>query len=1613
MADELTLQLDKLIKEMQYPTAKKKKRRRKKKRNEVVDHQLESGWNNSASPHMSKLPNYDALRDPHCTYTRKRQFRIHHERYKQVAVMSEILRGDHADLKDVLGPAMDTPRDRKGRRKKAVHRNGLPSVKRRKRKKTPKSQHNNVIQNQQQRMKQKEKIYESSETGSRRSTQPSGKRSKRSGKHRSTHRKVSQYKGHNDNKRYNAIGPNGDDSRGVIYDNNTSKKNSLSNPLPPLSPQSFGELKPPSMNDKNSPWQRRRDFNLGHNLERFRAQDQEEEERMRKKIIKKKKERSLRKDKKSKKVWRQRMKTKLVDSDGSYKKKGSPTMLKPLKSSSITPLDDIPGSTSISLQAKNSPNKGGINTIKKGTSVEKNYMQQQHNYAEEEINLSTIDAKRNFVRPEAAETSSMVRGNGRGRNSGLVLKPNRNNNDDFFATSNNDFGNNNNNAMAFDIFDNEDDSNNNNSNNNNTNDGGSNIQIRAMGNEPVIADVFKQNEEHSKKKSPETNKEEDNYSDSEFEDDFEEEEEEEEHATTTTKTKSPSIPTVELEQPQLKEDNNKDNNVKQEDKKKEDKNLKTEEEDEMNNIMAVDNTNITNSTANTMASETTPIKSASIEKPKSTKKKQEHLNKTKTLVDLEEAIGFLEDESNSNINIKNNDTNVKGDNTTVNDAFDAELDALMNGLEDSSENNAVINDKEVDAKKQKKKENGDNNNKNNATTFENELQSIVDDNNKDNNNDINKNEDTKPVDKNEDGNDDDIDAEFAALMEEVDEVEKNLNMTTNMEENATTVTPQTTTKEQQQQQEEDEFAALLKELDTDEKTIKDKINSQVEPKEKNVETAYRSSDNIKQWGQPLSSNNELLVDEIGVMLKTESDELILAICNAMESEIVFTGNITKQVLVDISDWEQEEFLKSLMLVLNQCSEVQLASFISSLIRTLDNSYTAMDTQLHDYSKTCGADDVTAEEAYHQVKSIPLLQLQLDAIKFSTLILKQIYTNVERASRNIVIRRNFISTVLNSLISHIAPGLNCATFSEGPRKWNACKKYIERLNLPNIQDYYFLYNALSKSIFLHVKAYSSGEELNIKLKVYRDKALKESLEHAKQTPKLLETFINGANHTGNNGGNHKNKGPVFYPMYYRDADGSIEEGEGYGPRKEFFALIGQQLVKELENNTTPFVYQKSCESFWPNNKYADEASLKWIGFILGCSFTSKCPLGISMPELFFKYLLDDHYRPTLEDVQSFNEEIYNAMVSIQKMDDGKYLEVLQADFYEDNMKRDEYIKVSLEERLYQPIQWQLKMLGEGFKSVINSDMLTTTGATPFDFHKITLGGEGSINKNFQIRDIFKIATDSEMEDWPMLEEVFWNVIENFNLKQKRNFIKFVTGVDKLPYPKSEVLRIEMPFMSFSTSEARENYAKLPSAHTCTSTLEIPNYLECLLKTKNIDSMDSVLADNTMKISIEKELKLHIEKKLKFALDSLDGMGYGLDDIKIDGDTNPSFKKKEIAPKKITTPRQTITFSDDSDEDDGSFDIPMFDNSNNTTNENKNKSNTPNPIDTNTTKVLSKTDKNGGNSSDNNSVKDSINNNSSNNNNTNNNKITFDDSYDSDSSFGSLDIPMISDDESPRF
>ena len=61
-----------------------------------------------------------------------------------------------------------------------------------------------------------------------------------------------------------------------------------------------------------------------------------------------------------------------------------------------------------------------------------------------------------------------------------------------------------------------------------------------------------------------------------------------------------------------------------------------------------------------------------------------------------------------------------------------------------------------------------------------------------------------------------------------------------------------------------------------------------------------------------------------------------------------------------------------------------------------------------------------------------------------------------------------------------------------------------------------------------------------------------------------------------------------------------------------------------------------------------------------------------------------------------------------------------------------------------------------------------------------------------------------------------------------FLCFVTASPFPPFPGSLPLRIELPYTPLSLGEHRELLALLPTAHTCTCTLELPNYYAALRK-----------------------------------------------------------------------------------------------------------------------------------------------------------------------------------------
>jgi len=157
-------------------------------------------------------------------------------------------------------------------------------------------------------------------------------------------------------------------------------------------------------------------------------------------------------------------------------------------------------------------------------------------------------------------------------------------------------------------------------------------------------------------------------------------------------------------------------------------------------------------------------------------------------------------------------------------------------------------------------------------------------------------------------------------------------------------------------------------------------------------------------------------------------------------------------------------------------------------------------------------------------------------------------------------------------------------------------------------------------------------------------------------------------------------------------------------------------------------------------------------------------------------------------------------------------------------------------------------------------------TAEDLQEMVCGVQDS-DCDFEIRDIFRVVVDAELETCQELSTALWQVLDTWPPGLKRKFVRFVTGSERLPLPGSELLRIELPFVAFSTREQKKTLGMLPQAHTCENILELPNYWEALC---------GVRGEGGDPASLVKELGAVIEARLTMAIEhcteyDLDGTG----------------------------------------------------------------------------------------------------------------------------------------------
>ena len=192
----------------------------------------------------------------------------------------------------------------------------------------------------------------------------------------------------------------------------------------------------------------------------------------------------------------------------------------------------------------------------------------------------------------------------------------------------------------------------------------------------------------------------------------------------------------------------------------------------------------------------------------------------------------------------------------------------------------------------------------------------------------------------------------------------------------------------------------------------------------------------------------------------------------------------------------------------------------------------------------------------------------------------------------------------------------------------------------------------------------------------------------------------------------------------------------------------------------------------------------------------------------------------------------------------------------------------------PVSKALDELRTGFQSVIEISWCKSVGMSAADLRLVICGNvdKENINRDFDVRDLFRLRMDESVSDSPALQNALFGAIDAMTPTDKRMFLKFVTGVDKLPLPKTECLKIEAPELCFSEEEFRQQWARLPTAHTCFNTLEVPNYAACLLELEHGGRAADEIDDLE---SFQARLLKHVTGKLAVAIANTEGGGYGLD------------------------------------------------------------------------------------------------------------------------------------------
>ncbi|XP_041850243.1 probable E3 ubiquitin-protein ligase HERC6 [Melanotaenia boesemani] len=278
------------------------------------------------------------------------------------------------------------------------------------------------------------------------------------------------------------------------------------------------------------------------------------------------------------------------------------------------------------------------------------------------------------------------------------------------------------------------------------------------------------------------------------------------------------------------------------------------------------------------------------------------------------------------------------------------------------------------------------------------------------------------------------------------------------------------------------------------------------------------------------------------------------------------------------------------------------------------------------------------------------------------------------------------------------------------------------------------------------------------------------------------------------------------------------------KKDFFLHVFDELMAP---ESEMFMYNDSKTLAWfPSKPKVEEKHYFLFGILCGLALYNHNIVHLPFPRVLFKKLLS--FKPSLDDLKEFDPVLAESWRCILEDYTPKQVETLAIPFsvtwgdeeveldpkeagkHVTGSNRKEFVAACVNHIFNKSVEGIFEAFKRGFFKVCDMDVVDFF--QPEELQSVMVGQE---NYDWEV---FKQNTVYEGEyhaDHPNII-TFWEVFEKLTAEEKKKFLLFLTGCDRIPFMGMEYIRMTVSVLLNATEH------HLPESLTCHSLLLLPIY-----------------------------------------------------------------------------------------------------------------------------------------------------------------------------------------------